>query len=108
MSLILVRYVGEIGIKGKNRSLFVRRLRRNLRYALKKTEIVGRVWSEGQRIYVEVDDRALDAALHVLSRVFGIASISPVQRVASDLDAIRAAKDESTKPWAEVKKALGL
>ena len=25
-----------------------------------------------------------------------------------DLDAIRAAKDESTKPWAEVKKALGL
>ena len=25
-----------------------------------------------------------------------------------DLDAIRAAKDEPTKPWAEVKKALGL
>jgi prevent-host-death family protein len=25
-----------------------------------------------------------------------------------DLDAIRAAKDEPTKPWAKVKKALGL
>jgi prevent-host-death family protein len=25
-----------------------------------------------------------------------------------DLDAIRAAKDEPTKPWAEVKKAMGL
>ena len=25
-----------------------------------------------------------------------------------DLDAIRAAKDEPSKPWAEVKKALGL
>ena len=25
-----------------------------------------------------------------------------------DLDAIRAAKDEPTKPWAEIKKALGL
>ena len=25
-----------------------------------------------------------------------------------DLDAIRAAKDEATKPWAQVKKALGL
>jgi thiamine biosynthesis protein ThiI len=89
MSLILVRYSGEIGIKGKNRKRFVRRLRRNLRDALKKKQIAGRVWSEAQRIYVEVDDGARDAALEVLPRVFGIASISPVERVASDLDAIR-------------------
>ena len=89
MSLILVRYSGEIGIKGKNRRLFVRRLRRNLRDALKKKQIAGRVWSEAQRIYVEVDDGAREAALQVLPRVFGIASISPVERVASDLDAIQ-------------------
>ena len=89
MSLILIRYAGEIGIKGRNRKFFVRRLRRNLRDALKRREIDGTVWSEAQRIYVEVDDTARDAALTVLSRVFGIASISPVQRVPSDINAIR-------------------
>jgi thiamine biosynthesis protein ThiI len=89
MSLVLVRYVGEIGIKGKNRRTFVRRLRRNLRGALKRRDIAGDVWSEGQRIYVRVDDAALDATVEVLARVFGVASISPVHRVPSDLDAIR-------------------
>jgi thiamine biosynthesis protein ThiI len=89
MSLVLVRYAGEIGIKGRNRKFFVRRLRRNLRGALKRRDVSGDVWSEGQRIYVRVDDEAQDAALDVLSRVFGVASISPVHHVPSDLDAIR-------------------
>ena len=90
MELILVRYVGEIGIKGKNRGYFVRRLRRNLRDALKQSGIAGHVWSEGQRIYVEVEEGAAGAALASLERVFGVASLSPVSRVASDIDAIRA------------------
>lgn len=89
MGLILVRYVGEIGIKGKNRRFFVRRLRRNLRAALKHRDVDGKVWSEGQRIYVEVEDVDDEATLSVLPRVFGVASLSPVSRVASDLDAIR-------------------
>jgi thiamine biosynthesis protein ThiI len=95
MALILVRMVGEIGVKGKNRGAFVKRLRRNMRDALKKNGISGRVWSENQRAYVEVeeDDRQSDpvsAAVDALRRVFGIASLSPVSRVASDIDAIRA------------------
>jgi len=89
MGLLLVRYVGEIGIKGKNRGYFVKRLRRNLRDALKRRQIAGRVWSEGQRIYVEVDDDALEDASAALQRVFGVASLSCVFRVDSDLDAIR-------------------
>jgi tRNA uracil 4-sulfurtransferase len=95
MELILVRYVGEIGIKGKNRGYFVRRLRRNLRDALKQSEIAGHVWSEGQRIYVECptfrvgDEGTVEAALASLERVFGVASLSPVSQVASDIDAIR-------------------
>jgi thiamine biosynthesis protein ThiI len=90
MGLILIRYAGEIGIKGKNRHYFVKRLRRNLRDALKRHEIEGKVWSEGQRVYAEVRDAARDAALSAFSRVFGIASISPVERVPSELVAIRA------------------
>ena len=90
MGLILVRYVGEIGIKGKNRSFFVRKLRRNLRGALRQGDLSGSVWSEGQRIYVEVADEDGEGALAHLRRVFGVASLSPVSRVPSDMDAIRA------------------
>ena len=89
MELILVRYVGEIGIKGKNRGYFVKRLRRNLRDALKRSEVAGSVWSEGQRVYVEVEDGGAGTAVPALQRVFGVASLSPVSRVASDIDAIR-------------------
>ncbi len=91
MGLILIRYAGEIGLKGKNRPLFIRRLRRNMRDALRKHDLSGRVWSEGQRMFVEVDDTARDQAVRALQRVFGIASLSPVQRVPSDIDAMCAA-----------------
>lgn len=90
MGLILIRYSGEIGIKGRNRHYFVKRLRHNLRDVLKRHDIEGKVWSEGQRVYAEVDDEARDAALSAFTRVFGIASVSPVERVSSDLAAIRA------------------
>jgi thiamine biosynthesis protein ThiI len=90
MELLLIRYVGEIGTKGKNRTYFVRRLRRNLRDALRQSGLAGKVWSEGQRIYAEVDEGAVERAIASLKRVFGVASLSPVSRVASDMDAIRA------------------
>jgi thiamine biosynthesis protein ThiI len=90
MSLVLIRYAGEIGIKGKNRHYFVKRLRRNLRDALKRHQIEGTVWSEGQRVYAEVEDGTRDTAVSAFSRVFGIASVSPVERVPSELGAIRA------------------
>jgi thiamine biosynthesis protein ThiI len=98
MGLILVRYVGEIGIKGKNRFYFVKRLRHNLRDALKQSSTHSRVWSEGQRIYAEVqnEDQAGAGAeqiprrtLEVLQRVFGVASLSPVYQVPPDLQAIQ-------------------
>ena len=72
MGLILIRYSGEIGIKGKNRHYFVKRLRHNLRDALKRHDIEGKVWSEGQRVYAEVDDEARDAALSAFTRPFRV------------------------------------
>lgn len=98
MGLILVRYVGEIGIKGKNRFYFVKRLRHNLRDALKRSSAHSRVWSEGQRVYAEVQDdvqSGADAegvsrrALGALQRVFGVASLSPVYQVSPDMEAIQ-------------------
>lgn len=87
MGLILVRY-GEIALKGRNRPEFVRRLRRNMRDALKRRGCPGRVWSEGQRVYVETDQ--VDEALEALRHVFGIVSLSPVVEVPPDLEAMKA------------------
>ncbi len=91
MALVLVRYVGEIGIKGRNRPFFVRRLRRNLRAALKRAGTPGQVWSEGQRVFAEVQDGAQERAISAMQRVFGVASLSPVERVPSEPEAIEKA-----------------
>lgn len=86
MGLILVRY-GEIALKGGNRPFFLRRLRENIKDGLKRHQISGQVRSAQGRVYVETEQVA--QAVPVLSRVFGIVSISPVVRVASDLESIK-------------------
>jgi len=86
VGLILIRY-GEIGLKGKNRSFFVKRLRRNLRDCLKKNDLTGTVTSEGQRVYVETD--TVEEAVTHLRRVFGVVSLSPVAQVPADIEDIK-------------------
>jgi thiamine biosynthesis protein ThiI len=85
MGLILLRY-GEIALKGQNRSLFYRKLRRNARECLKANGIQGNLWQDGQRIYVETGQ--VEAAIGALQRVFGLVSLSPVQETCPDLEAI--------------------
>jgi thiamine biosynthesis protein ThiI len=87
MGLILVRY-GEIALKGQNRNYFFRKLRRNVRMCLKEYHIDGRVWQEGQRIYLETEQ--VGRAIAVVQRVFGIVSLSPVSTVRASLDVIAA------------------
>jgi tRNA uracil 4-sulfurtransferase len=81
MGLILLRY-GELALKGGNRTLFLRRLRRNLRACLKANGISGEVFSESTRVYVRTEE--VDAALAPLSRVFGLVSLSPVSEIARE------------------------
>jgi len=85
MGLILLRY-GEIALKGQNRAYFCRKLRRNVRKCLKAHGIPGQVWQEGQRIYLETEQMA--EAVEAVRRVFGLVSLSPVEVVAPDLQAI--------------------
>lgn len=87
MGLILIRY-GEIGLKGRNRNLFVRRLRLNIKDCLKRNGVAGEVSVHGQRLYVDTAD--VESALPHLQRVFGIVSLSPVYRAPLDIDAITA------------------
>ena len=85
MGLLLLRY-GEIGLKGKNRAYFYRKLRRNVRRCLKANSIQGEVWQEGQRIYLETDQ--VEEAIAAVQRVFGIVSLSPVRVTAAEMEAI--------------------
>jgi thiamine biosynthesis protein ThiI len=85
MGLILLRY-GEIALKGQNRTYFFRKLRQNVRRCLKENEIDGKVWQEGQRIYLETGQ--VKEAVEAVQRVFGLVSLSPVRAVAAEMDAI--------------------
>jgi thiamine biosynthesis protein ThiI len=87
MGLALLRY-GEIGLKGQNRAYFTRRLRHNVRQALKANGIEGRVWQEGQRLYLEAAELA--GALEAVQRVAGLVSLSPAAVVPADLEAMTA------------------
>jgi thiamine biosynthesis protein ThiI len=85
VGLLLIRY-GEIGLKGRNRTYFLGKLRHNLRVCLRAHAIAGSVWQEGQRIYLETEQ--VDAALEAVCRVFGVVSASPVLRVPATMEEI--------------------
>jgi tRNA uracil 4-sulfurtransferase len=88
--LVAVRY-HEIALKGRNRPFFVAQLARSLRRA---TSDLGRVHvhSLAGRLSVEAPDEVPWALLRErIGSVLGVANYSPVERVARDLDALRAA-----------------
>jgi thiamine biosynthesis protein ThiI len=76
--LVLLRYSGEIGTKARaTRSQFVQRLVANLRKALLAEGIEPRIRDTHNRIFVDLP--SADSA-SVLTRVFGIQTISLVER----------------------------
>ena len=85
MGLLLLRY-GEIALKGQNRTYFFRKLRQNLKRALKANNIQGRVWQEGQRIYLETEQ--MEEAIAAARRVFGVVSLSPVRIAPRELEVV--------------------
>lgn len=87
--VILVRY-GEILLKGLNRPVFENKLISNIKRAIHKLGKV-RVNKSQARIYIEPDgeDYDFDEALSLLSKVFGIVSVSPVWKIDSDFESIK-------------------
>lgn len=102
--LILVRY-GEIGLKGKNRPDFERRLLQRVRQALRglpgleATRLHGRILVGGRA--GDAADRALEEAMERLGRVFGIVSFSPAWEVPLDMEAIAEAAAQAVRVAAE-------
>lgn len=84
---ILVRY-GELTLKGRNRMVFVRRLRKNIKSALHDLTSV-KVEAERDRMFIQIEDEAEKAlVLERLPNVFGIHSFSPVLKSEPTMDAI--------------------
>jgi tRNA uracil 4-sulfurtransferase len=84
--LILIRY-GELGLKGKNRHVFVGRLAENIRGALKGLAD-WQVRVSWGRLWLEISAEQQAAAIGQLRRVFGIYSLSPVLETEKSLTAI--------------------
>ncbi|MBQ4036581.1 MAG: tRNA 4-thiouridine(8) synthase ThiI [Clostridia bacterium] len=94
---ILLKY-GELILKGDNKSYFDAQLLRQIR---KKLKPLGefRVFTSQSTVFVESeDDGALEAALPVLQRVFGIVSLSIAWRVEKNMDAILEAVEKKIAP----------
>lgn len=89
--VILVRYE-EIFLKGLNRNIFENRLMKNIKQQLHSLGAV-KVTRSQSRIYIESSDPGFDEleAVERLKKIFGIASVSLVSKVASDYDTIKAA-----------------
>ena len=85
--LILVRLGAEVTIKSpRTRGAFMRRLTRNMRDALETAGIEHRIDAVWGRVFVRASSQM---ALPLLARVFGVSSVSYVDReVAADLDTI--------------------
>jgi len=95
---ILVRY-GEIALKGKNRRYFEDALQQNIKRALAGTG--AEVRRRQGRFLVLTPREEGDQVLDLLSRVFGIVSISPVFSAEASLESIQetaAALVESLPP----------
>ncbi|MCW1928528.1 tRNA uracil 4-sulfurtransferase ThiI [Bhargavaea beijingensis] len=85
---IMIRY-GELSLKGKNRNVFIRKLRDNIRRIMKDLPTV-KVKSEHDRMYLFAEEgQEIEEALTRLQDVFGIQSFSPAVRCKANLDSIK-------------------
>lgn len=80
--LLLVRY-GELGLKGKNKGQFIKRLQTNISQALPDKKIIN-TWG---RLWVPIDND-LEDTVAKLKNVFGIYSVSPVIQCTREMESI--------------------
>ncbi len=85
---LLIRY-GEISLKGRNRNVFVKKLRNNIKDALSDLQTVI-IKPERDRMFLFAEDKQdMDEAIKRLPQIFGIQSFSPVAKCEATLDAIK-------------------
>jgi tRNA uracil 4-sulfurtransferase len=86
---ILIRY-GEISTKGRNRRLFVEKLRKSINFALSPYP-KAKIQANRDRMYVLLNGEDAKEIMAVISKIFGIQSYSPAIKVNKDLEMMKAA-----------------
>ncbi|WP_203246642.1 tRNA uracil 4-sulfurtransferase ThiI [Sporosarcina beigongshangi] len=85
---LLIRY-GEISLKGRNRNVFVKKLRKNIKEALSDLPTVV-LKPERDRMFLFASDKQdMEQAIERLPYIFGIQSFSPVAKCEATLEAIK-------------------
>ncbi len=84
--LLLLRY-GELGLKGKNKNIFIHKLQKNIENALRDLP-PRKVVSTWGRIMVPLQDD-MESVIERLQKVFGIYSMSPVLQVEKSLTGLQ-------------------
>ena len=86
-SFIVVRY-GELSTKGKNRNIFVKKLKNNIQNALREYPNI-KVTSNYNRTLIELNGHNGQEVMDVVEPIFGIASFSLGVKTTKDLDVIK-------------------
>lgn len=89
----LILRLGEITLKGKNRSRFEKTISEHVRAVLRPYP-KAHVRREYGRMYVETGGESVESLIQVLKNVFGIMDIIPVKQTLPELDQIIAAAIE--------------
>src|ERR1700737_5346477 len=85
---LVVAHYHEVGLKGRNRSFFERRLVDNIRWGLRDTGYAKARAIPG-RILVELtEDADLDRITEAPGRPFGLSSFSPAVSSPADIDSL--------------------
>lgn len=89
MEKVILARIGEIALKGLNRSVFERRLAVNIRKMISDLGPAKVRWSQS-RYYIEPEDDTFlfEEALERLTGVFGLVSVSPATVIPSEEEAI--------------------
>lgn len=89
---ILIRY-GEISTKGRNRHKFVEKLRQSIKSALISFPKI-KIEAGRDRTYILLNGEDGFEIVKILTKIFGIQSLSPAVKVERDLDKIKTAAKE--------------
>lgn len=90
MKRVLSVSIGEIALKGKNRSFFENQLIDKMKRVMKGLDYK-KIYKEQGKIYIEISEEDEKEAINNLKKVFGLIYISPCYRVDKNMEEIEGA-----------------
>lgn len=96
MDKVISVSVGEVALKKLNRNYFENKLVKNIKNVIKDLGSSNTYKDQG-KIFVEVDEDIMEAAMNRIKKVFGIVYVSPCFRIEKDMETIKTTALESLK-----------